>query len=139
MIENFSQILYQLKLVNQNMTNLFESKIGISLTRFQLLIFLQSHEPCSQIRLQEGLKIDQAAITRHIKVLVNDGYLVKERNPKNNREILVSLTSKAKEKLGKCQNAEELKQDFLKADLTNSDLMLLAQLLEKMNTAISQK
>lgn len=139
MFENFSQLLYQLKLVNQNMTSLFEDKIGISLTRFQLLVYLQSHEPCSQIKLQEGLKIDQAAITRHIKVLVSEGYLTKTRNPQNNREILVSLTDKAKSELGRCQNAENLRNDFLKSDITDEDLKQLAQLLEKLNSAISPK
>lgn len=139
MFENFSQLLYQLKLVNQNMTSLFEDKIGISLTRFQLLVYLQSHEPCSQIKLQEGLKIDQAAITRHIKVLVSVGYLTKTRNPQNNREILVSLTDKAKSELGRCQNAENLRNDFLKSDITDEDLKQLAQLLEKLNSAISPK
>lgn len=139
MFENFSQLLYQLKLVNQNMTSLFEDKIGISLTRFQLLVYLQSHEPCSQVTLQEGLKIDQAAITRHIKVLVSEGYLLKTRNTQNNREVLVTLTDKAKAELGKCQNSENLRKDFLKADVTDEDLKLLAQLLEKLNSAIALK
>ena len=62
-------LLYQLRLADQSMTQLFERQLGISLTRYQILCFLIDQSPCNQIAVQERLKIDQAALTRHFKIL----------------------------------------------------------------------
>ena len=61
-------LLYQLRLADQSMTQLFERQLGISLTRYQILCFLIEQSPCNQIAVQERLKIDQAALTRHFKI-----------------------------------------------------------------------
>ena len=51
-------LLYQLRLADQSMTQLFERHLGISLTRYQILCFLIDQSPCNQIAVQERLKID---------------------------------------------------------------------------------
>ncbi len=58
-------LLYQLRLADQSMTQLFE--LGISLTRYQILCFLINQSPCNQIAVQDRLKIDQAALTKPFK------------------------------------------------------------------------
>lgn len=60
-------LLYQLRLSEQASTQLFEKRLGISLTRYQILLFLLEHSPCNQMAVQERLKIDQAALTRHLR------------------------------------------------------------------------
>jgi len=62
-------LLYRLRLADQSMTQLFERQLGISLTRYQILCFLIDQSPCNQIAVQDRLKIDQAALTRHFKIL----------------------------------------------------------------------
>jgi len=64
-----NELLYQLHLVDQTVTQLFEQQLGISLTRYQILQFLVQQASCNQIALQEKLQIDQAALTRHFKIL----------------------------------------------------------------------
>ena len=61
--------------------------------------FLVQQAPCNQIALQEKLQIDQAALTRHFKILESEGYVSRKRNPANQREILVELTAFAKDQL----------------------------------------
>ena len=39
------------------------------MTRYQILLFLLENSPCNQMAVQERLKIDQAALTRHFKIL----------------------------------------------------------------------
>jgi len=82
MIE-IQDLLYQLRLSEQASTQLFEKRLGISLTRYQILLFLLKHSPCNQIAVQERLKIDQAALTRHFKILEKEGFSVVkvETNP----------------------------------------------------------
>ena len=93
------ELLYQLHLVDQTITQLFEKQLGISLTRYQILQFLLQKSPCNQIAVQKRLQIDQAALTRHFKILESEGYGSRKRNPANQREILVELTAFAKDQL----------------------------------------
>ena len=93
------ELLYQVRLADQIITQLFEKQLGISLTRYQILQFLLQNSPCNQIAVQEKLQIDQAALTRHFKVLESENYVSRERNPINQREVLVELTQEAKEQL----------------------------------------
>ena len=92
-------LLYQVRLADQIITQLFEKQLGISLTRYQILQFLLQKSPCKQIAVQEKLQIDQAALTRHFKILESEGYVSRNRNPINQREVLVELTQEAKEQL----------------------------------------
>ena len=98
-MSEINELLYQLHLVDQTMTQLFEKKLGISLTRYQILQFLLQKSPCNQTAVQEKLQIDQAALTRHFKVLESEGYVSRKRNPINQREVLVELTQEAKQQL----------------------------------------
>ena len=93
------ELLYQVRLADQIITQLFEKQLGISLTRYQILQFLLQKSPCNQIAVQEKLQIDQAALTRHFKVLESENYVSRERNPINHREVLVELTQEAKNQL----------------------------------------
>ena len=87
-----TELLYQLHLADQTITQLFEKQLGISLTRYQILQFLLQKSPCNQIAVQEKL-------TRHFKILESEGYVNRKRNPANQREVLVELTQEAKEQL----------------------------------------
>lgn len=98
-MKKINDLLYQLHLTDQMITQLFEKQLGISLTRYQILCFLIDQPPCNQIAVQERLKIDQAALTRHFKILESEGYVSRKRNPANQREVLVELTQEAKNQL----------------------------------------
>ena len=98
-MKKINDLLYQLHLTDQTITQLFEKQLGISLTRYQILQFLLQKSPCNQIAVQEKLQIDQAALTRHFKVLESENYVSRERNPINQREVLVELTQEAKNQL----------------------------------------
>ena len=93
------ELLYQLHLTDQTITQIFEKQLGISLTRYQILQFLLQKSPCKQIAVQEKLQIDQAALTRHFKILESEGYVSRKRNSVNQREVLVELTQEAKNQL----------------------------------------
>ena len=77
-----NDLLYQLRLADQSTTQLFEKRLGISLTRYQILQDLLEQAPCNQIAVQERLQIDPAALTRHFKILEKEGFVHRSRNPK---------------------------------------------------------
>lgn len=132
-LREVSQLLYLLKSTDQKISRLFEKEIGFSLTRYELLMALIENQPCLQTKLQEYLQIDQAAITRHLKILEEKGYVSRQRNPENNREIFVTLTTKADQELHACENKYTNVQETFYPSLTEEEFQLLRQLLQKMN------
>ena len=134
-----NELLYQLHLVDQTVTQLFEQQLGISLTRYQILQFLVQQAPCNQIALQEKLQIDQAALTRHFKILESEGYVSRKRNPANQREILVELTAFAKDQLLVNPPKKHLRvKGKMETILSTHEELELARLLTKLVSGLEK-
>ena len=130
---SIQDLLYQLRLADQSMTQLFERQLGISLTRYQILCFLIDQSPCNQIAVQERLKIDQAALTRHFKILEKEGLVERHRNPENQREVLIEATKYAKEQLVVNPPLQHIKvKQEMESILTESERTELSRLLNKL-------
>ena len=126
------ELLYNLKTLDKKLLDLFEKKIGISLTRFQIIKYLHESSFCTSKQISQTLEIDAAAVTRHIKILENEGYVVKRRNENNNREILIELSEKAIEDIYRCEQETNV-QDIIGNEFTEKDLKDLVILLNKFN------
>ena len=126
------ELLYNLKILDKKLIDLFEKKIGISLTRFQIIKYL--HEVCftTSKQLAQSLEIDAAAITRHLRILEQEGYVIKRRNEFNNREVFVELSQKALDEIGRCEKETNVR-DLIGEEFTTEDLQNLVQLLNKFN------
>lgn len=95
--------------------------------------------PCSQVAVQEVLKIDPAALTRHFKLLEERGYVQRSRNPKNQREVLVDVTNVAKEQLlhePQTHHVDVKKQ--MEKVLSDDEQRTLSTLLEKLVSGLDQ-
>lgn len=126
------ELLYNLKILDKKLLDLFEKKIGISLTRFQVIKYLHESSFSTSKQISQSLEIDAAATTRHIKILEKDGYVIKRRNKNNNREVLVELSKKAFEEIRRCER-ETTVQDIIGNEFTEKDLKDLVILLNKFN------
>lgn len=126
------ELLYNLKNLDKKLLDLFEKKIGISLTRFQIIKYLHESSFSTSKQISQSLEIDAAATTRHIKILEKDGYVIKRRNKNNNREVLVELSKKAFEEIRRCER-ETTVQDIIGNEFTEKDLKDLVSLLNKFN------
>ena len=126
------ELLYNLKNLDKKLLDLFEKKIGISLTRFQIIKYLHESSFSTSKQISQSLEIDAAATTRHIKILEKDGYVIKRRNKNNNREVLVKLSEKAYEEIRSCER-ETTVQDIIGDEFTDKDLKDLVSLLNKFN------
>ena len=134
-----NELLYQLHIVDQTITQLFEKQLGISLTRYQILQFLLQKSPCNQIAVQEKLKIDQSALTRHFKILESEGYVSRNRNPLNQREVLVELTQEAKNQLLLSPPRHHLKvKDQMENILSTGEQKELITLLTKLVSGLEK-
>lgn len=126
------ELLYNLKILDKKLIDLFEKKIGISLTRFQIIKYLHEVSFTTSKQLAQSLEIDVAAITRHVKVLEQEGYVIKRRNELNNREIFIELSQKALDEIGRCEKETNVR-DIIGEEFTTKDLQNLVQLLNKFN------
>ena len=126
------ELLYDLKILDKKLLDLFEKKIGISLTKFQIIKYLHKSSSSTSKQISQSLEIDAAAVTRHIKILEKEGYVIKRRNENNNREVLVELSEKAHEEIRRCER-ETTVQDIIGNEFTEKDLKDLVSLLKKFN------
>ncbi len=65
---------------------------GLSSVEFGLVASLGRRPPMSVIRLAEAVGMDKGQISRALAVLVSRRLVTKAVNPRDNREVLVSLT-----------------------------------------------
>ncbi|MGW8381444.1 MarR family winged helix-turn-helix transcriptional regulator [Streptococcus parasuis] len=133
-MQEMEDLLYRLKVADESISNLFEKQLGISLTRYTILRILLEDAPMHQLALQQRLQIDRAAITRHLKLLEEQGYISRERNPKNQREVLVWPTEQAREALISAPPAHHLEikeamNQVLTLEERNQFLAMLDKLL----------
>lgn len=126
------ELLYNLKILDKKLIDLFEKKIGISLTRFQIIKYLHEVSFTTSKQLAQSLEIDAAAITRHLRILEQEGYVIKRRNAFNNREVFVELSQKALDEIGRCEKETNVR-DLIGEEFTTEDLQNLVQLLNKFN------
>lgn len=133
-VEKLINLLYQLKMADLNMTEIFKGQTNINLTRYVLLLFLHRHGKMTQTDIQRELQINGSAISRHLKGLENKGYVTRIRNPENNREVVVELTDKAKETVGNCGHDPKNKVLVEKFDalFSTEDVKQLSELLAKL-------
>ncbi|EOH86371.1 MarR family winged helix-turn-helix transcriptional regulator [Enterococcus villorum] len=130
-LRKLSRLLYQIKIISQEGTALFEKETGFSLTRYEMLMFLWEKGECLQNQIQTELKIDNAAISRHLKILEEKEYVSRKRNPANNREVFVLLSDKAKQELAQCEKNHQKSASSLCISLTDEEISELIKLLNK--------
>ena len=126
------KLLHDIKILERKVADIFEKKLGISLTRFQIIRYLYEVEVATPKQIAQILKIDAAAITRHLKKLEEGEQVRKRRNEDNNREVLVEMTQFSKSKIDQCVKETDIRE-FIGPEFTNDDFEQLVKLLNKFN------
>lgn len=131
-VKEYVNLLYDLKVLERKIAYIFEQRLGISLTRFQIIKYLYEVNVATPKQLSKILEIDGAAITRHINKLEKEGYVEKSRNEANNREVYVRITETSKNKIDQCTEETDISQT-IGNKFTDEDLKQLIVLLNKFN------
>ena len=126
------KLLHDIKILERKVVDIFEKKVGISLTRFQIIKYLYEVEVATPKQIVQILEIDAAAITRHLKKLEEGGYVRKKRNEDNNREVLVEITQFSKSKIDQCVKETDIRT-LIDEEFTDDDFKQLEILLKKFN------
>ena len=128
------KLLHDLKVLERKVANIFEERLGISLTRFQIIRYLYEVGVATPKQIAQILEI-AAAITRHLNKLEKAGYVEKSRNEFNNREVLVEITQLSKSKIGQCVKETDVRT-LIDEEFTDDDFKQLGILLNKFNNNI---
>ena len=131
-VKEYVKLLHDIKILERKVADIFEKKLGISLTRFQIIKYLYEVEVATPKLLAQSLEIDAAAITRHLKILEKGGYVEKYRNEFNNREVLVEITQFSKSKIDQCVKETDVRT-LIDEEFTDDDFKQLEILLNKFN------
>ena len=131
-VKEYVNLLHDLKVLERKIAYIFEERLGISLTRFQIIKYLYEVDVATPKQLSKILEIDAAAITRHINKLEKEGYVEKSRNKANNREVYVRITETSKNKIDQCTEETDISQ-IIGKEFTDEDLKQLIVLLNKLN------
>ena len=126
------KLLHDIKILERKVADIFEKRLGISLTRFQIIKYLYEVEVATPKQIAQILEIDAAAITRHLKKLEEGGYVRKKRNEDNNREVLVEITQFSKSKIDQCVKETDIRT-LIDEEFTDDDFKQLEILLKKFN------
>lgn len=93
------KIVFQLHEINKRIVTKFERCAGISQSRLELLHVLYEADEMSQGALQKKVNIDNAAVTRHLKQLEENGTVTRRKNPEDNRVTFVRLTEEGRNRI----------------------------------------
>jgi DNA-binding MarR family transcriptional regulator len=66
---------------------------------FVLVIIKEDKASCTQQYIADALQVDKVAMVKIIDYLSKKGYILRERNPKDRREIHIRLTDKGNKKI----------------------------------------
>lgn len=125
-----------MRVLNNQLNTKFERAMNMNSSRYELLHYLLDGGLYTQTHLQKLVNIDRAAITRHLKALEEEGYVVREKNPINNRENFVQITKKGKEDTIQCQMDTNHFNNELFEDFTEEELKTFLGYLEKMKNRL---
>lgn len=130
-IKKLSSSLQKLRCIQQRLCKEFERSIGFSLTRYEILSFLEDKDKCLQTDIAEHLGIDPAAITRQLKILEKDGFVTRDRNKDNAREVIVTITDQAKGELKICRDKHKSQNTDIAISINSEDMEELIKILNR--------
>ncbi|MFD1175912.1 MarR family winged helix-turn-helix transcriptional regulator [Paenibacillus puldeungensis] len=132
-----SIILYRLHFLSKEINSKFSECTGISQSRLELLHQLYQIEgELSQQELQQELKIDNAAITRHVKQLEADGMITRRKKASDNRVTLVQLTDYGRQKISSFQEEKKRFVASMLKEINEEEKNLLLDLLGRIHHCI---
>lgn len=93
---------------------------------------LLDQESVSQNDIQMILGIDRAAISRHLQILEDKKYIVREKNPLDNRGVIVSLTQSGRDVMVNCNDEHDVIVKKLLNEINHQQLLELSTTLKKL-------
>lgn len=114
--------------LNARMSTAFEACTGSSVARFTILYALSTAPSMLQTEIRSLLGLDASAVTRHLQLLEDSGFLTRQRVSGDQRSVQISITDAGRERITVCADKREsfLTALFEGVDVNHLDVLLNA-------------
>jgi DNA-binding MarR family transcriptional regulator len=133
--------VHQVVLIMDKLADVFlQQHLQLSYAHFLVLIIVHQCQTCSQKDIAAQLTLTEAAISRQVEYLANQGWLHVELNSENRRQHLLSLTPAGQDLVRKAFNLlqpVDVPDNF--AVLTDQEAAVFHTCLDKISTYLLQK
>lgn len=91
-IKNFEEALLSVHRSISYLTRVFLAERGLTMSRFRVLVYLDTRQEINMSQLQSRLLLSPATVTGLVDGLVNDGLVVRRRDEVDRRMVYLRLT-----------------------------------------------
>ena len=109
---------------------LFSRRVGMSVSRIEVLHELMHSGEISQAELQQRLGMEGSLLTRFVKQMEAEGWLTRRVDPQDNRFTLVTLAPEGRQYLEQLEALGDVFEAELAEGLSHDDLANLVRLLK---------
>lgn len=107
--------------------------MSLSHTDLNILMFLYDKNSCTQEDLSAQATVDRSNVGRALKKLEARSLIAREKNPKDQRTFIITLTDQGKKLKKKTYKIKERVVDLFSNDLSQKELETLVKLLSKID------
>lgn len=126
-------------LIDKNGNKLFQQHLGISLMQFSLLIAFDTETkklPSQQI-LSEQLGIAKSAVSRHVSIAQNNGWLSVEQSATSRRQNTLTLTRAGKKLLEDAKQLIQQSEHIGFDDMSPDDVAATMRVLKSLHNKLA--
>ena len=124
-----------LSYINRNVMAIIGRELepyGIGHGQFPLMMYLYEQDGVNQETMAQVMRVDKATIARNVQRLLEEGYIVRERDESDARSYVIRLTPKGREVEGAMRSVSEVVQDVLLKGLSEDEACRAREMLERM-------
>jgi len=119
------------RLCNRRYDDLAKSSLELTLAQCRMIAYLAHYGDMNQARLAERLEVAPISAGRLLERLEEGGWVAREANPNDRRELLVRLTPKAESVLSVARRIGDEMQAEALAGFTPEEAELFSNMLER--------
>ena len=127
-MENLSVIARYFRVFTEKRLKEFDLTFGEQ----SIIMFLSKNENVNQEAISKRYMIDKGMVAKTLSKLEEKGFIIREQNPDNKRENLISLTEKGVFILDNIHSTLDEWNDILMKDMSQDEINYLKNLTRKM-------
>lgn len=132
-----TKILFMIHDIAQAYTKICEpihKKYSIQPTAFDILMFIANNENETTARdITEIRGIKPNLVSFHVDKLVQNDYLIREKDTKDRRKVILKLTDKTDEIIKDGREIQKVFNDLLLQDINEDELKVLVEFYTKLS------
>jgi len=115
--------------------NFFEKRLrefDLTFGEQVIIMFLSRNEEVNQDSISKRYMIDKGMVAKTLNKLETKGFILREQNPDNKRENIISLTQKGVDILNNIKNIVDEWNEILYEEMSEDEIVCMKKLTNKM-------